>query len=349
MRAAVVEFLVLATGESDECGQSYSPRRAKKSTVGTAYDLTARCLLDCGDWDRDGVGEVLVLVDVDRGESSEDDASFELAVYSYKRDKVVVKLSGFVAAEHFLSACAGPDLDEDGLAEIILGDPEREIDGNEGAGSVWIAWSESREVRCLISGTAEHEYLGYSVGLGGDRNEDGIRDLVVGCPGARCSTCNTKEPKRSCGTVRVVSPVSGEVLDSIEAPVEFCGGPREQEHWMAHIGDGGFGASLSCGSDLDGDGIRDTLIGFPMAFINGGDKGAVVAYSGKDSARLFDLSWPEDDFPCPFGFGAAIANIGDVDDDGVCDWVIAAPGSISGLLGVSGRTQSVLYSLVEGY
>jgi hypothetical protein len=101
-----------------------------------------------------------------------------------------------------------------------------------------------------------------------------------------------------------------------------------------------FGWSSCVPGDLDGDGVRDFLIGAPD-FIFASTPGKVFAYSGATGALLFKLKGTivgQD-------FGIDLAPAGDVDADGIADFCVGANWAGPGNVYVySGRTQQVLYS-----
>jgi hypothetical protein len=81
------------------------------------------------------------------------------------------------------------------------------------------------------------------------------------------------------------------------------------------------GAALVALDDLDGDGVVDLLAGAPRASYAGGSSGSVLALSGASGATLYRL-----DGAAPSElFGSALARVGDVDGDGIADFVVGAP------------------------
>src|SRR6185295_2212553 len=111
------------------------------------------------------------------------------------------------------------------------------------------------------------------------------------------------------------------------------------------ITNGDFGMAVAGGSDLDGDGVNDFMVGAP-ASDSGFELGRVYVYSGA-SGKLIRLhgGLAAEDI-----FGSAIDCSADVDGDGVADVAVGAPWATSddGLLGAiyvfSGKSGAELMS-----
>jgi hypothetical protein len=101
------------------------------------------------------------------------------------------------------------------------------------------------------------------------------------------------------------------------------------------------GRAIAGGADLDGDGVRDFVIGIPHWNAYFGNEGTVQACSGVDG----NLLWQHDGLLMNEGMGSAVA-MGDVNGDGVAEILVTA-----GMAGVSsfhverldGRTGTTLY------
>ncbi len=88
-----------------------------------------------------------------------------------------------------------------------------------------------------------------------------------------------------------------------------------------------FGTSVGGGGDVDGDGVPDLLVGGMLI----GNGGGVLVYSGADGHQIHFLQ-----LPTPLThLGRSVANLGDLDGDGLADFVAGAPeagpnGALSG-------------------
>ncbi|HED64459.1 MAG TPA: serine/threonine protein kinase [Planctomycetes bacterium] len=111
--------------------------------------------------------------------------------------------------------------------------------------------------------------------------------------------------------------------------------------------DPSFGEVIVVGGDFDGDGIADLLVTDRDLAEEGADAGAVSVYSGFDASLLVRVRGDEafDDF------GASLSALGgDVDGDGVDDWIVGAPRTGRGNPGTlqlrSGRTGARIRTIV---
>jgi hypothetical protein len=147
---------------------------------------------------------------------------------------------------------------------------------------------------------ADYDLCGYSVAGVPDVDGDGIPDALVSVP----SEDLTRGVEL--GAAYVVSTSTGSVL----------------QHQVGSFSQDRFGDRVCEVGDLDGDGLRDYLVaetqyGLP----SGNGKGVVHAYSSASGASLFDVTALQSDDR----FGFYLADLGDLDADGIGDFAIGAP------------------------
>jgi hypothetical protein len=237
-----------------------------------------------------------------------------------------LRLSGERSGAQLGSALAFvPDMNGDGMDEILAGAPRSSLGGNE-AGTVYLRFgrpdgADHDLAEVLADGSRRYdarivcERVGSRCGAAltaGDFDGDGIGDIAIGAEGMA-------RPGLGQGAVFVwYGPVSGE-LDPEAADAVFSG----------EVGGDNAGGALDA-ADLDGDGADDLLIGAAIADAGGTRRGrAYLMYGG---ARWTDLRLDAADAHLDGeldreGLGNAVAFAGDLDGDGFGDLAVGAPTS----------------------
>ena len=187
----------------------------------------------------------------------------------------------------FGDALAGiDDVNGDGKADILIGFPNDDRYGTSG-GSFWVhSGVDGFGLYRHFGSTGDR--LGSALSGLGDVNGDGVPDYLVG----------KENPTGIPGTVRVFSGQTNTVLHGL----------------TGSIADNGFGEAVNGGSDLNGDGVPDYLVGEKLSE-------RVQVVSGEDSQILYEVQGP----PQADWFGASVACSGDADRDGYHDWICGAP------------------------
>ncbi len=210
-------------------------------------------------------------------------------------DQALASASG--EGDYGVEVSATGDVDGDGFADAAVG--ERSC-----AGGVYVYAGSSAGLDAAgalyISGPACDATIGDEIAAAGDLNGDGLADLAVG----------SQESEEELGLVLLFYGAAE-------------GLPSEQDRTLSGVSPAGaFGGSLSGAGDVDGDGYGDLLVGARLA--NGSGEahlflGSATGPGGESDARM--ASGETDAL-----FGAGLAGLGDVNQDGFGDLGIGATG-----------------------
>jgi len=187
------------------------------------------------------------------------------------------------------------DLDGDAHDDVAVG-AHHDDDNGFNSGSVRVVSGATGAQLHLFLGDEMHDDLGHVLAGLGDITGDGVPDLVAGLH-------DTPEP----GQARVYDGDSGAVL------YNFTG---------SSVGDF-YGHAVAGPGDVNGDGVRDILVGASLDDTSASDAGRAWLLSGATGASLYD--W-EGDAPND-GFGASVSGAGDWNGDGVLDLIVGIPGA----------------------
>lgn len=156
-------------------------------------------------------------------------------------------------------------------------------------------------IRTLYAQTSTSSGYGRSLDVAPDIDLDGAPDVIVGSP-------NDNKNGTNSGTTWVYSGASGEVL-----------------YLLADAPQGSkFGHSVAGLDDLDGDGASDFVIGAPCYKIGGNLAGFVRVYSGKSGLPRFTIEG-NSTTPAGPGLGWSVAGMGDINGDGISEFIAGAP------------------------
>ena len=227
--------------------------------------------------------------------------------------------------DQFGSALANiGDLNNDGVTDLAVG-VQYDDDGGSNRGAVWILFMNadgSVKAQQKISST-EGDFdgnlqdgvrFGSAIDIVGDLDSDGVTDLVVGSSGDDDGGSDRGAIwilfMNTVGTVQAtqkISQTNGE-FDG------FLGTGDQFGHAIANLG------------DLNDDGVDELAVGALSSDDNGLDRGAIWILFMKSSGMVLSTSKISDtngnfDGVLTDGnqFGSSVANVGDLDDDGVTD------------------------------
>jgi VCBS repeat protein/FG-GAP repeat protein len=238
-----------------------------------------------GDWDGDGIGDIAI------GAPWDDTVGIyagAVRIHSGKDGSILATFLGANGDDLFGTSVARmPDLDGDGIDDLAVGAPATHYAGPD-YGSVYLYSGRSGALQRRIDAPSLPNF-GFQVGAIGDVDGDGIADLYTG------HGANGLE-------VNVVSGADGHEITRIT-------GSGSEE----------FGASMSALDDVDGDGIRDLLVGaYWHQDSNGRIVGAGYVFSGATGAllRTHEGTYNGQDL------GDGTAGLADLDGDGVGDYAV---------------------------
>jgi hypothetical protein len=304
-------------------------------------------LENIGDLDNDGVQDLAVGAAFDENSTgSGEGAVYILLMYINGSVKDNVKIAsgengfyplGLNEWDYFGSSISNiGDLDNDGVQDLAVGATQDENStSNDGAGAVYILFMHTNgsvkdNVKIALGesgfypmGLDSIDYFGSSISNIGDLDNDGVQDLAVGAYNDENSTGNGE------GAVYILfMHINGSVKDN----VKIASGENGFDPNGLDAGDG-FGFRVSNMGDLDNDGVQDLAVG--AAFdenSTGSGEGAVyillmyINGSVKDNVKiaLGENGFNPNGLDAGDAFGTGIANIGDLDNDGIQDLAVGA-------------------------
>lgn len=244
------------------------------------------------------------------------------------------------------------------------------------AAALLAAAARAQEAAFALNGSAADEGTGCALAFAGDTNGDGFGDFLVGAHGAASFTGRadlrsgadgsllrsftgsgpfTEWGFALCGLgdvdgdsrsdVLVASPWAGSAIDSGKGRAIAYSGASGLPLWQIDgvKGNDQLGYAVCGSGDLNGDGRNDVLVSVPGFDGAGGlfNVGSVRAYSGLNGQMIYQA----DGTLVEGSFGAKLAALGDIDGDGVRDWIAGASSFATGQVSVrSGATGAPLHT-----
>ena len=259
---------------------------------------------------------------------------------------------GLDSGDQFGSAVAAlGDLEANGVRDLAVGAPFTDDDGND-TGAVWVLFMDSDgkvDQQQKISDSAggfggtlsDDDLFGSALAGTSDLDGNGTLDLAVGVPGN-----DNGGPDRG-GVWILFLDAEGKVQEQQKIADDTGGFKGDLKD------DDRFGSAVTDIGDVNGDGIPDLAVGAPdsddgsenagavwILFMNVDDRVETWQKISMDAGRL-DGSLEADDH-----FGAALAGIGDLNNDGIPDLAVGIPGDDKG--GTDRGSVLILFLDAEG-
>jgi hypothetical protein len=223
-------------------------------------------------------------------------ALLPLVAHSSRAQTLVHTLVGGAPGDRFGTAIAAlGDLDGDGVDEFVVGAPGDDTAGLD-AGLVRLFSGASGAALHTFLGSTAGDFFGTSLAAVGDVDGDGFGDFVVGAPQVDYvlgEWGGYTYPAFGSGYVKVFSGQTYGVI----------------HHLSGTAANEGYGLSVAGGTDVDGDGVPDFMVGGPGDTLAGASLGHIWARSGATGGNI----WREE----VIGLGYAVALVGDIDGDGL--------------------------------
>ncbi len=261
-------------------------------------DFFGRAVSGAGDVNGDGFADLIVGFPLNNS----------VRVFSGIDGSVLYNFVGDTAGDLFgRTVSSAGDVNGDGFDDLIVG---ISLDDNNGesSGSARVFSGIDGSVLYTFDGDSAGDQFGRPVSGAGDVNGDGYADLIVGAAG-------DDNNGNDSGSARVFSGADGSVLYSFDGDAStdiFGFGDR-------------FGTAVSGAGDVNGDGFADLIVGAPNDDPNGINSGSARVFSGADGSVLYTFDG-DSSGGLGFGdnFGVTVSNAGDVNGDGVDDFIVGA-------------------------
>lgn len=235
------------------------------------------------------------------------------------------------------SVSIGGDVNSDGKDDLLVGAPGHDGAGNN-VGAAFLFYGPITGQRTVseadawLTGAGVGGEAGSAVAVVPDMNGDSFADLVIGAPSAG-------SPQAWGEVYLVLGPPAAGKSSLLYADVIWTG---------AAAGDRA-GATVATAGDLDADGLGDLLVGAPAAYGKAATSGMVYVIRGEPSLSSGSLALTSTQFQgeaAGDGAGSALAPAGDLNADGLDDFLVGAPRHDSPM--TDSGAAYVIYSPVGG-
>ena len=245
------------------------------------------------------------------------------------------------------------DVNGDDVPDYAIGAPLNSSLGNLQNGTVWVYSGANDSILWTFHGATDGEFMGTSVGAAGDVDNDSVNDIIVGAIGngsvatlagmARVYSGATGLPiwtffgnsanDRLGFSVCGLGDVNVDGHDDVLVGLPQNGPAGQGSAWCFSGIDGSmlyfvngvainewFGTSVACMGDVTGDGVSDFIVGGPE-WPTGTGPGIVRAYNGATGVAL---GYTVGGAANGDAFGRRVRSAGDVNADGIPDFIVGA-------------------------
>jgi hypothetical protein len=211
-------------------------------------------------------------------------------------------ITGRTAGDQLHVVAGGGDLNGDGYGDIAVGSPTGINLGLPSTGYVFVylGGRDTMRLQRVLTGS---DSFGSALAVMGDRNDDGLSELVVGQPMVGMAGSEL-------GSVLVFDGNSAGIAAMWSSI--FGGDPMNRK----------LGASVANGGDVNGDGLADILVGAPEASPGGlTNAGSMRVYFGRDALPVQAIPGRS----AGDAFGSTVATAGDINGSGRWAALAGAP------------------------